>query len=101
MKLATQPRRRTVLRCTLAVLSLGLASALTVPTASLAEGTPNTAVSWGYNKDGQLGNGGTTNSDVPVPVAGLRDVAAISAGDSFSLALLNNGTVMAWGMNSS
>lgn len=58
-----------------------------------------TVMAWGDNHGGQLGDGGTTNSDLPVPVSGLSDVAAVAAGDRFALALLENGTVMAWGMN--
>jgi hypothetical protein len=34
-----------------------------------------------------------------VPVTGLRGVIAISAGDDHNLALLENGSVMAWGVN--
>jgi alpha-tubulin suppressor-like RCC1 family protein len=56
-------------------------------------------MAWGSNGHGQLGNGTTTGSDVPVAVSGLGGVAAIAAGGEASLALLNNGTVMAWGYN--
>jgi alpha-tubulin suppressor-like RCC1 family protein len=65
-----------------------------------------TVKTWGDNTYGQLGDGSTTNSDVPVAVAGLSKVAQISAGGNSAknghmLALLTNGTVMAWGDNSS
>ena len=66
--------------------------------AALANGT---AVAWGRNDSGELGNGTTTNSDVPVPVSGLSGVKTVSAGGFFSLALLEGGTVMAWGDNGS
>ncbi len=56
-------------------------------------------MAWGYNKEGQLGNGTTESSDVPVPVPGLSGVTAIAAGGEYSLALLSNGKVMAWGEN--
>ncbi len=46
---------------------------------------------------GELGNGTTTNRDVPVEVAGLSGVVAIAAGEYHSLALGANGTVWAWG----
>jgi alpha-tubulin suppressor-like RCC1 family protein len=60
-----------------------------------------TVVAWGANAQGQLGNGTTTNSPVPVVVSGLHEVVAISAGGEHNLALLANGTVMAWGSNTS
>jgi hypothetical protein len=58
-----------------------------------------TVMAWGNNSKGQLGNGTTADSDVPVQVSGLSGVTAISTGDDGSLALLSNGTVMAWGSN--
>jgi alpha-tubulin suppressor-like RCC1 family protein len=55
-------------------------------------------MAWGDNEYGQLGDGGEEqSSDVPVEVKGLSEVTAIAAGGSHSLALLKNGTVMAWG----
>lgn len=63
-------------------------------------GCGGTVVAWGDNSHGQLGDGTTTNSSVPVPVVGLTGVKAISAGGAHALALLANGTVMAWGSNS-
>ena len=52
---------------------------------------------------GQLGDGTTTNSDVPVEVTGLsEEVTAIAAAaTTHALALLNSGKVMAWGANGS
>jgi alpha-tubulin suppressor-like RCC1 family protein len=65
---------------------------------SLALMSDGTVVAWGDNSDGELGNGSVGGvSDVPVAVSGLSDVTAISAGDRYSLALLADGTVMAWG----
>ncbi len=59
-------------------------------------------MSWGNNREGQLGNGSTANSHVPVAItnlATLGGVSAIAAGSEFGLALLPNGTVLAWGAN--
>jgi alpha-tubulin suppressor-like RCC1 family protein len=66
---------------------------------SLALLESGTVMAWGYNGEGELGNGTTTNSDVPVAVSGLSGVTAVSDGGNHSLALLSNGTVMAWGQN--
>ncbi|MEV4537924.1 cell wall anchor protein [Asanoa sp. NPDC049518] len=55
---------------------------------------------WGFNFSGQLGDGTTSDRTLPVPVEGLPGrVSAIAAGNNFALALLANGTVMAWGDN--
>ncbi len=66
---------------------------------SLGPGASDGVAAWGRNSEGQLGDGGTTDSDLPVAVSGLSGVTAIAAGDDHSLALLSNGSVVAWGEN--
>ncbi len=69
---------------------------------SLALLNNGTVMAWGDNESGQLGIGSSQEtSEVPVAVKGLTGVKAISAGGDHSLALLSNGTVMAWGENES
>ncbi|ONI87918.1 hypothetical protein ALI144C_08260 [Actinosynnema sp. ALI-1.44] len=74
--------------------------------ALLSDGTVR---AFGLNDRGQLGNGATTNSALPVEVRGLRGVkqiAAVGGGSDaepgnagHSVAVLDDGTVWAWGCN--
>jgi alpha-tubulin suppressor-like RCC1 family protein len=59
---------------------------------------------WGYNKAGQLGDGSTSVSDVPVQVSLPAAVDTVSQGGSLSnngqtVAILSNGSVYSWGEN--
>jgi len=77
----------------------------------LALQSNGTVIAWGENSYAQLGDGkpGTgphlcdeekwAYDSVPVQVGGLTKVKAIAAGPNHNLALLTNGTVMAWGEN--
>ncbi|MEO5913683.1 MAG: cadherin-like beta sandwich domain-containing protein [Luteolibacter sp.] len=72
----------------------------------LALCSDGTIAAWGYNSFGQLGINSVTNQGVPVAVdtSGVlagKTVVAVSAGYSHSLALCSDGTVAAWGSNSS
>lgn len=63
--------------------------------------TTGAVLCWGYNGDGELGNGTTTDSAKPLPVSGLkRGVRAISAGSYFTCALTAKRAVKCWGSNS-
>jgi len=55
---------------------------------------------WGTNVDGELGNGTTTDSMLPVQVTGLTGITLIAAGGSHSLAYRgSDGALFGWGSN--
>ncbi|HEX4338166.1 MAG TPA: hypothetical protein VH062_19795 [Polyangiaceae bacterium] len=56
---------------------------------------------WGANASGQLGNGTTTDSVLPVQVTGLTGVTLIAAGGAHSFAYrASDATLWGWGDNS-
>ncbi len=62
--------------------------------------TPDGRVAcWGYNSDGQLGDGTTSNRAGPVLVAGISGATAVSTGDYHSCAIVAGGAVKCWGYN--
>ena len=67
---------------------------------STALGSNGTVWTWGYNSDGELGNGTNNASKTPVPVSGLSHVIAIAGGEYHEMALKSDGTVWSWGSNS-
>ena len=72
---------------------------------SLALASDGTVYTWGSNNDGQLGDGTTNDSSIPVavkttgtPMAG-KTIVQVASGGSFSLALASDGTLYSWGSN--
>jgi alpha-tubulin suppressor-like RCC1 family protein len=55
---------------------------------------------WGDDADGQLGNGGATDSPTPVRASSITGVTAIAAGGGHTCALTSAGGVECWGFNS-
>ena len=54
---------------------------------------------WGANGYGQLGDGTTTDSPLPVAVAALPPAVAIAAGYNHTCAVLASGEARCWGWN--
>jgi alpha-tubulin suppressor-like RCC1 family protein len=94
---------------TVSVVVAGLGQA-TIPSAH-ASPTGSNVYSWGLNVSGELGNGTTVNSDVPVQVTlpGVVTPVAVAMGgdsddlpnpDNASLAIGSDGNLYSWGDNS-
>lgn len=76
---------------------------------SLALLRDRTVVAWGYNGEGQLGDGTNVDRRTPVRVCAVGQVApcgqflggvrALSSGIHHTLAQLTNGTAVSWGWN--
>lgn len=77
----------------LAVIIVGLSAC------SVRAAVDNSAVGWGQNGDGALGNGSLVNSTTPVHVTGLNSgVTSIAVGVFHGVAV-QNGAAKAWGSN--
>lgn len=73
---------------------------------TLALSADGTVWAWGDDQFGQLGDGVELTSGYPVPlgpvqVGGLTQVTKIAAGSGHSLAMKSDGTLWAWGDNTS
>jgi alpha-tubulin suppressor-like RCC1 family protein len=67
--------------------------------ASYALMSDGTVRAWGYNGNGQIGDGSTTNRLAPVTVTGLGNVVQLAGSYVSTLALKNDGSVWGWGHN--
>jgi len=54
---------------------------------------------WGYNVQGQLGDGSTTDRYAPVQIGAATNWTFVAAGDHHAIALKADGTLWAWGYN--
>jgi alpha-tubulin suppressor-like RCC1 family protein len=89
-----------------AAVIAGTAAPSSAATGQLGAAPPAAASSvtlraWGANAEGELGDGVTSNSDVPVKVklpAGTT-ITSVRAGCQHTVALTSTGQVLAWGSN--
>jgi hypothetical protein len=58
-----------------------------------------TVACWGYNVQGQVGNGTSTNILTPSPVSNLTGASTIDTSGGTSCAILLDGTLSCWGNN--
>jgi alpha-tubulin suppressor-like RCC1 family protein len=66
---------------------------------TMALRSDSTIWSWGFNGNGQLGNGGTTGVYYPTQIGTDNDWVYITTGSIGGFAIKANGTLCAWGFN--
>lgn len=66
---------------------------------SIAVKTDGTLWGWGFNANGQVGNGTQTTQWVPVQLGSDTDWQTVACGGYHSMALKTDGTLWAWGNN--
>lgn len=62
--------------------------------------TDGTLWTWGYNGEGQLGDGTLTNKEVPTQIGAGTNWKTVSNNFSNSFGIKTNGTIWGWGNNS-
>ena len=65
---------------------------------SMALGKDGSVYTWGYNGNGQLGNGTTISNSIPSKIR-LTNITKIEAGEQTSTAIDGDGNLYAWGYN--
>src|SRR5262249_37871710 len=60
-----------------------------------------TVVCWGYNGNGELGDGSLVDRSTPVRVMGLDGVVQVVVGGAHACALRADGTLWCWGLGTS
>jgi alpha-tubulin suppressor-like RCC1 family protein len=54
---------------------------------------------WGNGAYGEIGNGGNTNSNIPVSISSMSNILAVEAHENHNLVLKSDSTVWGWGKN--
>ena len=67
---------------------------------TLAIKSDGTLWAWGWNNNGQLGDGTNVDKNSPIQIGSASDWAIVAAGNNHSLAIKTNGTLWGWGFNS-
>jgi len=66
---------------------------------SMAIKTDGTLWTWGFNSQGQLGDGTITSRSSPVQIGALTNWSKVAGGSQHTLAIKTDGTLWAWGYN--
>jgi len=68
---------------------------------SFAIKSDGTLWAWGFNENGQLGDGTFVNKNIPTQVGSATDWAQVKSGALHTIALKTNGNLWAWGLDNS
>lgn len=66
---------------------------------NLALDSDGYVLAWGYNAYGQLGNGTSTDINIPTKIDGLENIEKIYVSNHTSFAINENGEIFVWGQN--
>ena len=80
-------------------LTSGVAQIATGYLHTCARTSTGTVKCWGNNGSSQLGDGTTTQQNLPVSVTGLTGAVSIAAGYGHTCAVISGGSVKCWGRN--
>jgi alpha-tubulin suppressor-like RCC1 family protein len=67
--------------------------------ASIVIKTDSSLWAWGYNAQGQVGDGTQTTRNSPVKIGTATNWKTVVGGNDYSMAIKNDGTLWAWGKN--
>ena len=101
MKVMQRSRWLARLAAMLVVGVAGLVAAASAPAQAGIVFQSHVVASWGFNNEGDLGDGTTTDRSLYGDIKMANDVTQVAAGYYFGLALRSDGTVWAWGDNGS
>jgi alpha-tubulin suppressor-like RCC1 family protein len=79
--------------------AIGLGSSHSCAVVDITNGTKGAIECWGRNFYGQLGNGKTIDSAVPVSALALSQAQSVAGGEEYTCAVISGGAVYCWGDN--
>ena len=99
MRVMRRSRWLARLAATLVVGVAGLVAVASAPARAGIVFQSHVVASWGFNNEGDLGDGTTTDRSLYGDIKLANDLVQVAAGYYFGLALRSDGTVWAWGNN--
>jgi alpha-tubulin suppressor-like RCC1 family protein len=79
--------------------ALEVAAGVGFTCAALGASGSATVECWGYNGNGQLGDGTTSDHALPAPVSGIGTAVHVASGGNHACAILADHSIQCWGQN--